>query len=118
MGNKKYCCVIGGTLGFLGLAGTFFFLFPLFLSSLALSAAARLSCRLTGGCRGPAAFFAEINRVSLDMLNNSLFAKTRCAASGRLFRSSPALAGAVYRYFNVVCLGAAWALLLSGAAAL
>lgn len=64
-----------------------------------------------------AAFFGEINRVAVEMINDSIAVKARCALSGALFRFSPALAGAVFRHFGIILLGALWFLAIVGLAA-
>jgi len=98
-------------------AGCFFGLFPIFAVTGVVFFSARLAQRVFGKRWAGLAFFGEINRVSLEMINASAALRMRCVFSGSLFQTSPRVAGAVYRYFNVCLFGVLWALLLCALAA-
>lgn len=118
MERVKNCCGFGRGGSVIRTTGLFFFVFPAYAAFCAACFLLRLPAKFNSGAAAAAGFSGETRRVSLAMLNDSTACGARCAVSGRLVGTSPALAGAFYKYSVPALMAISWVLLLSAVRAL
>jgi len=109
MPEEKKCCGFDPYPRKATLLGLLTLAYPAFLLA---SFSVPLLLPFGSGERRPACRAAACARALLKLMNGSLLPGFRTAGSARLFKLSPAAAGLVFKYLNVLVLTLAWVMII------